>query len=525
MTRHTRDPVYQGGLFGQLIVDAVQRFPDRVAFIDGDRHVTYAELGKRIGQAIAQLERLGLQTGDVVAQLSGNRVETFCIMAAAYVRGLCSVTLHPMASAQDHMDVLCDCRPKVFIVEASYALRGEKLRDACNDVPNWYSHDEGMPAIPCFWREAEAQAAAPLQVQGDAEGIIRLAYTGGTTGRSKGVMLSSRAMLTNALLWLTGLPWPDGVRSLCSAPISHGAGSLIVPTLVRGGTVVLERGFEKDRWLDTVSKHRIQFTFLVPTMLYTLLEHPRTRQSDRSSLLALIYGAAPMSPARIGQALDLFGPVLVQSYGQTEAPNTILLLNQHDHVSADERRLSSAGRPFPGLEISLRSETDIAVEAGQIGEICVRGPLVMSGYYGQEEQTRVAMQHGWLHTGDLAMCDEAGYFYIVDRKKDMIISGGFNVYAREVEDTLMTHPAVEGVAVIGVPDPKWGEAVKAIVVLRDGSVASEQSLVDHVRERKGSVCTPKSIEFVSELPLTGLGKPDKKTLRERYANPVERAMF
>lgn len=507
--------VHQGGSFGQLIVEAVQRYPERIAFVDGDRNLSYAALGELIGQAIAQLEHLGLETGDVVAQLSGNRIETFCVMAAAYVRGLCSVTLHPMASAQDHREVLSDCRPKVFICDAAYAARGELLHQECNWVPHWFSHDGGDDVMPSFWSAAEARNPAALEAQDDPERIIRLAYTGGTTGRSKGVMLSSRAMLANALLWLAGLPWPDGARTLCSAPISHGAGSLIVPTLMRGGTVVLQRGFDKDQWLEAVERHRIQFTFIVPTMLYALLEYRASRQMDCSSLQALIYGAAPMSPARIQQALRMFGPILVQSYGQTEAPNTILLLNQHDHACDDVRRLASAGRPFPGLEVCLRDEAGARVPTGQVGEICVRGALVMSGYYGQEDQTQDALSEGWLRTGDLAMRDEAGYFYIVDRKKDMIISGGFNVYAREVEDALMNHPAVAAAAVIGVPDPKWGEAVTAIVVLRAQQEAGEQDLINHVRACKGVVCAPKCVAFVEALPLTSLGKPDKKALRAR----------
>ncbi|HHG5368166.1 TPA: AMP-binding protein [Pseudomonas aeruginosa] len=509
------DRVYQSGTFGQLIVESVQRYPERIAFIDGDRSISYAVLGQQIAKAIAHLDHLGLRAGDVVAQLGGNRIETFCIMAAAYVHGLCSVTLHPMASAQDHREVLADCRPKVFVCDAVYAARGALLQQQCDWVLHWCSHDELDGAMPSFWRAAEKHKASALVAQGDPEQIIRLAYTGGTTGRAKGVMLSSRAMLTNALLWLAGLTWPDGVRSLCSAPISHGAGSLIVPTLMRGGTVVLQRGFDKDQWLAAVEQHRIQFTFMVPTMLCALLEYPATKLANCASLQALIYGAAPMSSKRIQHALEMFGPVLVQSYGQTEAPNTILLLNQHDHARADQRLLASAGRPFPGLDVSLLDEAGSPVVPGEIGEICVRGPLVMSGYHDQEDQTRSALAHGWLHTGDLASRDEAGYFYIVDRKKDMIISGGFNVYAREVEDALMSHPAVEAAAVIGVPDPKWGEAVTAVVVLRVHLEVGVQELIGYVRDIKGPVCAPKRIEFVDALPLTSLGKPDKKALRTR----------
>ncbi len=504
---------------GALIADAVRRWPARIAFVDGTREITYAQMGRRIAQAQARLAQLGLVRGDAVAQLSGNRVEMFCVMAAAYLAGLRSVTLHSMASAADHAAIVQDCAARVVVSEQAYAERARALRAACGGVAHWLSHDDeppqGAQSPAPFWRASQGDDDT-LRVVDAPDDVIRLAYTGGTTGRSKGVMLTSRALHENARLWLAGLAWPDGVRTLCSAPISHGAGSLIYPTLARGGTVVLQRGFSVQAWLDAVQRHRIQHTFIVPTMLYALLDAPATARADLSSLQALMYGAAPASPARIRQALAVFGPVLVQSYGQTEAPNTILVLDQAAHAAASDAQLASAGRPFPGVEVELLGDDDQPVGHGEIGEICVRGPLLMSGYHGQPEQTAQALRAGWLHTGDLARCDGEGLFHIVDRKKDMIITGGFNVYPREVEDVLSAHPAVAAVAVIGVPDARWGEAVKAVVVARAGAQATADALIDYVRERKGAICTPKSVDFVEQVPLTGLGKPDKKALRQRY---------
>ena len=515
---------YAGGTLGGLLANALSSHRHRTAFIDAEgRRTSYAELAQRIDQVIRTLDALGLEPGDTVAQLSGNRVEMFSVMAAAYLRGWRSLTLHTLNSADDHAHVLRDSAAKILITESYFAPRVEQLRAQCTDVRHWLSHDpaDGLPDI---WSLAAPHEAAPLVCHGRPDDIIRLAYTGGTTGRPKGVMLSQRAMLANTLMWLAGLPWPDQAHCLCSAPISHGAGSLIFPTLARGGCVVLQRGFDKDRWLEAVATHRIQYTFIVPTMLYALLDHPATHETDLSSLQALIYGGAPAYPARLRQALNTFGPVLVQSYGQTEAPNTILLLDQNAHAQADERRLAAAGRPFPGIDVELLDTNNAPVAPGAVGEICVRGPLVMSGYHGQPEETERALDGGWLHTGDLATRDADGLFHIVDRKKDMIISGGFNVYPKEVEDALASHPDILAASVIGVPDPKWGEAVKAIVVCRAGTHPSVEALIEHVRQRKGAICAPKSIDFVDALPLTGLGKPDRKALRQSYWVDAERAV-
>ena len=405
---------------------------------------------------------------------------------------------------------------KLFVAEGPFAEHARELKGLTGDGVAWFSHDK-VPDARDFWAEAGNSDPAPLVPREAPDGVIRLAYTGGTTGKSKGVMLSDRSLVTNTSLWLSAFAWPDGDRYLCVAPMSHGAGSLILPALVRGGTVVLQRGFDPERFIEAIERHRIGTTWLVPTMLYRLLDHPGTADADFSSLHAMVYSAAPASPARIRQALDRFGPIMVQAYGQTEAPNTILILNQHDHRDATESRLQSAGRPSPGVHVALLDDDGREAAPGEVGEICVRGPLVMEGYWNQPGQTEEVFRGGWLHTGDLAHCDAEGCFHIVDRKKDMVISGGFNVYPREVEDVLSAHPDVASVAVIGVPDPQWGEAVTAVVVPRPGRMPQAAELMAHVREQKGPVHTPKIVEFVEALPLTSLGKPDKKALRQRFS--------
>jgi fatty-acyl-CoA synthase len=268
--------------------------------------------------------------------------------------------------------------------------------------------------------------------------------------------------------------------------------------------------------MDTIERHRITATMLVPTMIYVLLDHPKLQTADLSSLEVLYYGAAAMSPSRLAEGIERLGDVFFQFYGQAECPMTITVLRKEEHRVDDPQRLASCGRAVPWLDVALLDEEGQQVDQGQPGEICVRGPLVMKEYLNKPEQTAEAFKFGWLHTGDVARADEEGFLTIVDRKKDMIITGGFNVFPRELEDVLSSHPGVSAAAVIGVPDDKWGEAVKAVVVRRPGADVGQEELIALVKDRKGSVSAPKSIDFVEAIPLSPLGKPDKKALRARY---------
>jgi fatty-acyl-CoA synthase len=504
----------EGSRVGDLLLDALERYAGNVAFVDGDARVTYAGLAGLIARARATFDRIGLQPGDTVAQLSANRVELYAVMAAAYIGGFRSLTLHALAGLDDQAFILEDAAANAFITDGAHEERAVALRDRLPVSVACYSHDEDG-ALPPFWRVApDRNAIGP--VIGDSETIVRLAYTGGTTGRPKGVMLSNRALVTNTLLALAGTEWPPEIRYVCAAPMTHGAGSVILPALIRGGSVIVQRRFRVDEFAAAVRAHRATVTWLVPTMLGALLDQRATNAADLASLETIIYSGSAMAPARIRSALEAFGPVLCQWYGQTEAPNTVLTLTRSDHASADDARLSSAGRPFPGLRVTLRNDAGDEVARGEPGEICVRGPLVMSGYWKQPEATREVLRGGWLRTGDVGVTDDQGYVHIIDRRRDMIVTGGFNVYPREIEDVLIAHPSVEAAVVIGVPDDKWGEAVKALVVLRAGFALDAAALIDLVRRVKGGPHAPKTVESLAVIPLTAVGKPDKKALREPY---------
>jgi fatty-acyl-CoA synthase len=507
--------LHRGSTVADLIVSAIAKFPERLAFANDEATVSYRELGRMISRIAQLFDSLGLKPGDTVAQLGVNRFEVFAVIAAVYLRGLRSVTLHAAGSEADHEYVLNDCKADVFIVDEYHQARAEALKPRCGHVRAWLSIGKvpGYTELGLAFRQFEPQA---LVAHGDSEQVIRLAYTGGTTGRPKGVMLSNRALITNALLDLSTKDWPSEVRYLCVAPISHGAGSLVVPTLMQGGCITLLRGFTIDGVIGAINQHGCNVTWMVPTMLYGLLDSGRTGEVDWSRFHALIYSGAPASPTRIRQAVCTFGPILIQSYGQTEAPNDILILSRQEHAELGDAQLSSAGRPYPQLRVCLMDETGVEVPDGQPGEVCVRGPLVMSGYLDKPEETAAALAGDWLHTGDVAYKDGDGLFYIVDRKKDLIISGGFNVYPKEVEDAICANPAVAAAAVIGVPDAKWGEMVMAYVQLKEGCLLSEEQITSEVRRAKGAVATPKRVELVASLPLTALGKIDKKALRSRH---------
>ena len=319
--------------------------------------------------------------------------------------------------------------------------------------------------------------------------------------------------------------WPLDIHYALMTPISHAAGVNIYPVMLMGGRVRLLPGFDVTRFCEVVERENISATFLVPTLINTLIESGDViERYDLSSLKLVIYGAAPMSLDRLAMAIAMFGPVFLQLYGQTEAPQVLTTLRIVDHDLARPDLLGSCGRATTLTQIRLFDVDMNEVGVGEPGELCVRGPLVCNGYWKQPTQTDALFKGGWLHTGDVAVQDAQGYFTIVDRIKDLIISGGFNIYPREVEDALMAHPGVASAGVVGIPDLKWGEAVKAFVVRRAGAIVEERELQEHVKAIRGAPWSPKSIEFRSKLPLTGIGKLDRKALREPYWQAANRSV-
>ncbi len=499
--------------FGSLVLRTLARYPDRTAFIWDAGELSYRATAELIGRMQAVLLEHGVRRGDRVALLSANRVETWCAGIAAQLCGAATTALHPKGALPDHESQLDDSNARALVVDThAFAEAGSKL--AARDGLRVFTLEPAEYGTNLL--EAAAQAGtATARDLARPEDIGTLNYTGGTTGRSKGAFRRHPALVATTVDILAEFELPRTPQYLAVAPISHVSGTKVLPTLIRGGSVHLLSGFDPGEVLATIEERRINLTLAVPTMVYALLDELQHRSADLSSLELLLYGASPMSPTRLAEGMERIGPVFAQLYGQTEC-YPISYLPKADHDPTQPELLAACGFPITSTRVALLDDAGNPVPAGETGEICVRGPSMMDGYWNQPEQTAEAMKFGWLHTGDVARADAAGRLYIVDRKKDMIVTGGFNVFTRAVEDALTTHPAVAMAAVIGVPDPRWGEAVTAIVVRQPGATVDAETLIRQVKELKGSAHAPKKIEFTDALPTTSLGKIDKKALRARY---------
>jgi fatty-acyl-CoA synthase len=504
-------PLWSGTTVGSLVLRTLRRYPDRAAFVSDTGTLTYAGAVELIGRMQAALAARGLRRGDRVGLLAANSAEAWCAGMAVQASGMATSWLHPMGSLDDQLHQLADLDAAACIVDATrYSARGGELAAGAGDLPvlGLGPAPAGADFGPDLLTAAGTGTARDVA---RAEDIALVNYTGGTTGRPKGVMRRHPAVTHIMAIGTTvDFEIPFDARYLAVAPITHVAGTKVLPVLQRGGTVHLQDGFDPGRVLATVARERITMTLAVPTMVYALLDHPDLDRTDLSSLELLLYGASPMSPTRLAEGIARIGPVFSQLYGQTECyPISVLRRAEH----ADPSLEGSCGVPISTVEVTLLDPEGAPVPPGEPGEICARGPGVMEEYWRKPELTAETFRHGWLHTGDVARMDERGYLTIVDRTKDMIISGGFNVFPREVEDALTGHPAVAVAAVFGVPDEKWGEAVTAAVVLRPGATTTPEELSAFVRERKGAVQAPKAVHVVEALPTTAVGKIDKKALR------------
>ncbi|HEX6351136.1 MAG TPA: AMP-binding protein [Candidatus Dormibacteraeota bacterium] len=509
--------LYEAVTVGEVICSALRRFPERVAFRQDGRELTYRQVEDSLARWVAVLHARGLRRGEGVGLLSPNRPEAWLASSATILAGGRYTALHPLGSLEDHLHACNEAELRFVFVDPAFAERGVALKEKAETVEAVFGFGSSDAGEDIDALAAEVGLNGGLG-PGPAtlDDVSYLLYTGGTTGVPKAAMLTGRAVVAHYYGTALGWDLPQHMRYLAVAPISHAAGMLIMPVFLSGGTVILQRRFDPAAWLQAVAAERANLSLLVPTMIYALLDHPQLETTDLSSLETIIYGASPISPTRLAEGLERIGPVFCQLYGQTESAGQGTSLWRGHHDPSDLTRLSSCGKAMPFNRVAVLDEEGSPMADGSPGELCIQGPTVMEGYWKQPELTAGALAGGWLHTGDVGVRDVDGFFYIVDRMKDMIVSGGFNVFPREVEDVLAGHPAVSTVAVIGVPDEKWGEAVKALVVLRPGAAVEETELLALVRERKGPIYAPKSVEFLDALPMTPVGKADKKVLRAKY---------
>lgn len=516
----TTEQLYHPPCMPDLLVAGLNRYDDRPCLLIGEQVATYREVRHLTSQLVQALQSCGLGVGSRVAVVSGNRPEVLANIAAMQINGCCGTPLHPLGSLDDHAYVLEDAGIDALIYDPTlFEQRAQALQKKVPGLKHLLAFgptDAGVDYLAL----ADSFSPQDLTVAtAEPDHIASIGYTGGTTGKPKGVAHSLRSSAYMTMIQMAEWEFPDELRMLIATPLSHAAAAFFVPVLLKGGAFYVMQGFDPEQFFDMVERHKITSTMLVPVMLYVLLDAPRAKTADISSLETIFYGASPISPARLQKAIEQWGQIFYQFYGQSEAPMVLTNMRKREHVIDKLGRLSSCGRPAPWVKLALLDETNQPVAEGEAGEICVRAPLVMQGYLNKPAQTDEAFAGGWMHTGDIGRLDDEGFLYIVDRKKDMVVTGGFNVFPREVEDVLSAHPAVAQVAVIGVPDEQWGEAVKAVVVLRPTETAGDAltaALIDSVKAAKGSVQAPKSIDYVESIPLTAVGKPDKKALKAQY---------
>ena len=512
---------------GSLLTKTGRLHGNRLAIQYGEQQLTYAELTQRVGRLTRALQTLGVRPGDRVALVQRNGPALFETLFACFRAGAVAVPINVRLHPEEVAFICQDCEARVLVATGEYA-------------PSAFQARKQIPELQLVGVESIAGAldyekllSAADQVTIDAEvgpdDLAWLFYTSGTTGKPKGAMLTHRNLLAMTMNYFADVyPLTPEDVVLHAAPLTHGSGLFGLPAIARGTTSVILHtpSFDPQTVFTLIQSMRVTtIAFLAPTQIKMLLNGPY-QSYDLSSLRCIPYGGGPMYVEDMKQAVEAFGPVLLQIYGQGEAPMTISYLRREEHVThgdpVAEQHLASAGIPRTNVEVRIVDDDDHEVATGEIGEIVARGSVVMAGYWDRPDATAETLRGGWLHTGDIGTMDAQGYLYLLDRKKDMIISGGNNIYPREIEEVLLKHPAIYEVAVIGVPDPLWGESVKAIVALRPGTTVTEEEVHALCRQHLASYKKPRIVEFVPELPKSAYGKILKRELREQYWQGRER---
>jgi acyl-CoA synthetase (AMP-forming)/AMP-acid ligase II len=510
-----------------LIVSALRRHRGRTAIIDPDGpDISFELLEDRVWRlANALVDGLGLQRGDVVAVLSDNRPEWIEVDFACALTGLVKAPLYVRNAPQEHLFMLEDTGARALVLEPQFAaMMHEAMGGGWDGLEGRVvAFGGGEPDAPGV-RDYEALIAGGSPRPRDISIVeptdpYHIRYTAGTTGRSKGAVTDHRGMLvaSNGNVTFHALETAIGPGDVIAhvMPFSHASAFNIAGHSWAGAAHLPLRRFDADRYLDHTDRHHISITMMVPSMIGMLLED--TEQRDLSWLKTISYGAAPISESLLTRALERFGPIFTQGYGSTETPSMVVWMPKADHVPGSER-LRAAGVVAPFAEIQVQGPGGAVLPAGEIGELCIRSPTMLTEYINLPEATAKAKAGGWYHSGDMGLMDESGYVYLKDRKKDMIISGGFNIYPAEVENAIMHHPEVLEVAVVGLEDPKYGEAVSAMIRVRSGSTLGLAEVQEHCRRYIGSYKKPRNIRITEDpLPVSPVGKVLRREVRAVFA--------
>jgi long-chain acyl-CoA synthetase len=494
--------------------------PDHAATIFGERRRTYREFVDRVARLAGALETLGMGAGDRVGMLALNSDRYLEFFYGTWWGGGAVNPINIRCSSAEIAYSLDDCATRILLVDDQFKHLADEIRCRSKMLRTLvYAGDGVTPEGMLNYEQLLAHADPVPDTYRAGTDLAAVMYTGGTTGFPKGVMLSHSNLATNSLAVIAaGITHAEG-RALLIAPLFHAAvGALMHGHVMAGGTCVIAPLFTPVAMLRAIQQHRITHLLLVPTMIQLATDYPQADEYDVSTLRVLTYGGSVISEAVLGRAMKRFPNAdFYQAYGMTELSPCATYLEPRDHREGGKcGLLRSAGRASLATEVRVVDECDVEVPQGTVGEVVVRGATVMLGYWNKADETATALRGGWMHTGDGGYMDENGYLYIVDRMKDMIISGGENVYSAEVENSLALHPAVAVCAVIGIPSDQWGETVHAVVVLKPGASATTDELSAHCRTQIAGFKCPTSIEFRDALPMTGAGKVQKTELRKPF---------
>jgi len=504
--------------------------PDRTAIVFEEKRYTFTELSERANRLANAMANLGVKKGDRVALLQVNCnqcVETYFATAKL---GAIYVPLNFRAKADEHDYMLNFAEVNTLFMGDRYVDLIDSIKSKLPTVKHFVSIESKRDGRLYYEDLIASSPADEVVTEIDDDDTTILMFTAGTTGLPKGVMLSHNSFSVYVLENVTPADPELEEGNILTVPLYHVAGIQAMMAAIYGGrTLVMERQFEAKEWMELVEKEKANRAMMVPTMLKQLMDNPDFGKHDLSSLRVITYGAAPMPLEVIKRALNVFpGISFINAFGQTETASTITTLSPEDHVisgTEEERekklkRLSSIGKPMHDVEMKVVDEAGNELPPGEIGEIVARGPRVMTGYWKDQEKTEKTIdKEGWVHTGDMGYRDEDGYFYLSGRATDMIIRAGENISPEEIENVLHSHPKIEEVAVIGVPDEEWGEQPRAIVVIKKGETATAEEIMEYCRAKLASYKRPRSVVFVDELPRNPMGKVLKRVLRDQYGKP------